>query len=342
MRVLACLAALVFSMLAVAGFSLQASAADTLDAVKKRGRVVCGINGQLPGFSTRDEKREWVGLEVEFCRALAAATLGDATKAEFVPLTAAERFNALRENKIDVLVRNTTITMTRTVNTGVHDSALLYIDGQSVAVRKSLGIASLAGFGGKNMCIIKNSPQGPQIIEWFADRKLTMTPVWFDTQTEMYKAFYDGKCDGVTQSISALASTLVAGGRAGEFMMLPEIVAKDPLGLWVRDKDEAWDNVVRWTLNALLEAEERGITSGNAQTMRDGGPLSVKRFLGVEPGAGKALGLADSWAYDAIKQVGNYSEIYERNLGAYSHLKFARGINALWSNGGVMYPIPVR
>ncbi|MBV8394462.1 MAG: transporter substrate-binding domain-containing protein [Alphaproteobacteria bacterium] len=328
--------------LCIVAIADSAAAQPTLDVVKKRGQVVCGINGQLPGFSTQNDRKEWVGFEIEFCRALAAAALGEATKAQFVPLTAAERFNALRERKIDVLVRNSTITLSRTAGTGVHDAVLLFIDGQSVAVRKNLGIASLTGLAGKSICILKGTPYQPEIAEWFADRKLSFTPVMFDTQTAMYQAFYDGKCDGITQDVSALASTIVASGRAAEFMMLPEIVAKDPLGAYVRDNDEAWENVVRWTLNALLEAEERGITSGNATTLRDSGPVGTRRFLGGEPGVGKGLGLADSWAFDIIKQVGNYSEIYERNLGGYSALKFPRGINALWNNGGVMYPMPVR
>jgi general L-amino acid transport system substrate-binding protein len=335
------LASFVFGLLSAAVVS-PAEAQSTLKAVKTRGQVVCGINGHLPGFSLQNDKKEWQGFEIEFCRAVAAAALGDASKAEFVPLTATARFDALKGGKIDVLVRNTAITLSRTAGTGVHDAVLVYIDGQAVVVPKSSNITTLAGLDKKTVCILNGTPYGPRITEWFAERHLSIEPVTFETQPALYEAFFGGKCSSLTQDISALASTVVASGKAADYLMLPEIIAQDPLGAFVRDNDEEWSNIVRWTLYALQEAEAYGITSGNATTLRDSGVPRIKRLLGAERGVGEPLGLDDAWVYNMIKQVGNYSEIYERSVGGYSPLKFGRGINALWNNGGIMYPMPVR
>lgn len=322
---------------------LPAAAADpTLGIVKKRGALACGVNGQLPGFSAMNDKKEWAGLEIDFCRAIAAAVLGDAAKVKFVPLTTAHRFDALRSGEIDVLARNSTATLERTVKTGVRDAAIFYIDGQAVAVPKKLRVSALDQVAGNTICILNNTPYGRNIREWFAFRKLPYTAVTFDTQNDMYAAFFAGKCSALTQDISAITTTIVASGHAADYLVLPEIIAKDPLAAYVRANDDEWFDVVRWTFNALLDAEERGITQANVLSQRETGTPATKRLLGVPEDDGKLLGLGASWAYDAIKQVGNYGEIYDRNLGRFSSLKFPRGVNALWGAGGVLHPLPLR
>ena len=319
-----------------------ALAESTLATVKARGRLLCGINGQLPGFSVENDRKEWVGFEIDYCRAVAAAVLGDGSKVGFVPLIPAKRFDALRDGSIDVLMRNTTASLERTAGTGVRDATVIYVDAQSVVVPKTLNVKELAELDGKTVCTLRGTPYLPRLQEWFAERKRTVVPVMFDTQQEMYQAFYDGKCAAVTQDISALASTVIASGRANDYTMLPDIVARDPLAPYVRAREPEWLDVVRWTHFALLEAEEFGITQANVDEQLRSPLPAVRRLLGVTPVNGKLLGLDEDWAYKAIKQVGNYAEIYERNVGKGSALKFARGVNALWSRGGVMYPLPMQ
>jgi general L-amino acid transport system substrate-binding protein len=335
-----------FVGLALAGLlalgTAQAQAEPTLAAVKKRGELLCGINGQLPGFSVQNDRKEWVGFEIDYCRAIAAAVLGDGSKVKLVPLTAGKRFDALRDGTIDVLARNTTASLERTAHTGVRDAAVIYVDAQAVVVPKALNVKELAEIGGKTVCILRNTPYLAKLQEWFAERKRTFEPVMFDTQREMYGAFYAGKCNGITQDISALTSTVIASGHANDYTMLPDTVARDPLALYVRAGDEEWLDVARWTHFALLEAEELGITQANVDEQLRSPLPAVRRLLGVMPVTGKMLGLDENWAYKAIKQGGNYSEIYDRNVGKGSVLKFARGINALWSRGGVMYPLPMQ
>jgi len=317
-------------------------AESTLATVKKRGQLQCGINGQLPGFSVQNDRKEWVGFEIDYCRAVAAAALGDGSKVRFVPLTATKRFDALRDGSIDVLMRNTTASLERTAHTGVRDAVVVYVDAQSVVVPKTLNIKELAELDGKTVCVLRGTPYLARLQEWFAERKRTVAPVMFDTQAAMYQAFYDGKCNAITQDISALTSTVIASGRANDYTMLPDIVARDPLAPYVRTGDEEWLDVVRWTHFALLEAEELGVTQTNVDEQLRSPLPAVRRLLGVVPDNGKMLGLQENWAYNAIKQVGNYAEIYERNVGKGSALRFARGVNALWSRGGVMYPLPMQ
>ena len=320
-----------------------AEAADpTLALVKKRGQLLCGVNGQLPGFSALNDKKEMAGFEVEFCHAVAAATLGDADKMKVVPLTARQRFDALRSGEIDVLARNTAITLARTAKTGVRDAGVLYIDGQAIAVPKKLAFSAAIQVAGRAVCTLNGTPYAADLEEWLAYQKLTFTPVLFDTQKEMYEAFFTGKCDAVTQDISAISTTIVAAGKAADYMVLPEIIAKHPLAPYVRAGDDEWFDVVRWTLFAMLDAEERGITQATVEAQRRTGNQAATRLLGVPPGYGKLLGLDDDWAFNIIKQVGNYSEVYERNLGQYSTWKFPRAVNALWTNGGVLHPLPFR
>ncbi len=318
-----------------------ATAQSTLDVVKKRGQLICGANGQLPGFSFLNAVKEWEGLDVDLCRAIAAAVLGDATKVTFVPLTAQRRFQALAAGEVDVLVRNTTVTLQRDASLGVQFAAINYFDGQAFVVPAKLNIKELASLRSSTICFNKGTTHEANMLNWFRVRALSVTPVGFDNEEAMYAAFFASRCVGVTADATALASSLVRSGKAADYFMLPDVISKEPLGPFVRRNDNAWLDVVRWTHYAMLEAEERGIHRvGVDEQLRSHDP-EVKLFLGVTPGNGKALGLDEKWAYNIIKQVGNYSDSYERNLGSRSPLNLARRINALWNQGGQMYPPPL-
>lgn len=342
MRLFHVVQAALLSMALVALAGGASAAEPTLVTVKNRGQLVCGINGQLPGFSTQDTQGNWAGLEIEFCRAVAAAVLGDASKVKFVPLTTANRFDALRRGEIDLLARNSTATLTRTARTGVRDAAIIYIDGQVVVAPKKSGAAKLADLAGKQVCTLKNTPYEQSTLDWFAARSLTVKVTLYDTQTALYDAFFKDQCAGLVQDISALASTIIASGRATDYLVLPELLATDPLAAYVRAGDDEWFDVVRWTHFAQLHGEELGITKANAGSERTSSNPAVRRLLGVENGSGKALGLDDAWAYNVLSQVGNYAESYDRNVGRNSPLKFSRGINALWTQGGAMCALPLR
>lgn len=333
----ACAAMSVFALL-----PSLASAQQTLDAVKKRGQLICGVNGQLPGFSLFNAIREWEGLDVDLCRAVAAATLGDATKVKFVTLTAQQRFDALSAGEVDMLARNSTVTLERTVGTKVRFAVVNYYDGQGFVVPKRLNLTTLTALRNGNICVTKGTTHAANIEDWFRVRRLSVNIVGFETQDAMYEGFFGSRCLAVSQDATALAATLVRSGKAGDHMMLPEIISKEPLGAFVRSGDEAWLDVVRWTHYAMLEAEEREITKGNVDSKRESSDPQVRRFLGLTPGNGKALGLDEAWAYNVVRQVGNYSEIFERNVGTRSPLGFGRGLNGLWSKGGLMYPMPLR
>jgi general L-amino acid transport system substrate-binding protein len=325
--------------LAISGASAQAES--TLDTVKKRGELLCGVNGSLAAFSYLDDKKERVGFDAEYCRAVAAAVLGDAKKVKFVPLPIAKRFDALKSGQVDLLIRHTQISMERTANTGVRYAAVTFIDGQAFVVPRSAGVSGLAGLDKKAICVTKDSPHKGNVETWFNLRGLSVTATPYDDQDAMYKAFFDGKCAGVSQEATILASTVIATGKAAEFLMLPEIISREPLGPYVRDGDEGWYDVVHWTHNVMVEAEERGLRKGTIDDDLNSKDPAVRLLLGVEPGEGKLLGLDDKWAYNIIKQVGNYAEVYDRNFGAGSPLKFGRGVNALWGKGGVMYSLPM-
>ena len=319
-----------------------APAQATLDIVKKRGQLVCGVNGSLPGFSLFNAVKEWEGLDVDLCRAVAAAVLGDATKVKFVTLTAQQRFDALAAGDIDMLARNSSVTLERAVGNRVRFATVNYYDGQGFVVPKRLKIETLTALRNGNVCVTKGTTHASNMEDWFRVRRLSVNVVNFDTQDAMYEAFFGARCLAVTQDVTALAATLVRSGKAADHLMLPEIISKEPLGPYVRSGGEAWLDIVRWTHFAMLEAEEREITKGNVDSKRESSDPPVRRFLGLTPGNGKALGLDEAWAYNVIRQLGNYSEIFERNVGARSALGFGRGLNALWNKGGLMYPMPLR
>ncbi len=325
--------------LAISGPAAQAQS--TLATVKKRGELVCGVNGSLPAFSYLDDKKERVGFDAEYCRAVAAAVLGDAKKVKFVPLPIAKRFEALKSGEIDLLVRHTIISMDRTANAGVRYAAVTFIDGQAFVVPRSAGVAGLAGLDKKSVCVTKDGPHKTNVETWFNLRGLSVTAMTFDDQDAMYAAFLAGKCTGVSQEATILASTVIASGKAAEYLMLPEIISREPLGPYVRNGDDAWYDIVHWTHNVMIEAEERGLRKATVDEDLASKDPAVRSLLGVQPGDGKLLGLDDKWAYNIIKQVGNYAEVYDRNFGAGSPLKFGRGVNALWGKGGVMYSLPM-
>ncbi len=321
---------------------LPTAGQSTLDLVKKRGQVVCGVNGSLPGFSLLNAVKQWEGLDVEFCRAVAAAVLGDASKVNFQPVSAERRFEALAKGEFDVLARNSTGTLARTAGTKVRFVVPTFYDGQAFVVAKKLNIDRATSLRTGTICVLKGTTHFFNMDSWFGVRRLSVVAVPFDTVEDMYSAFFASRCMAVTEDSTALAAMLVRSGKAGDYMMLPDVISKEPLGPYVRTGDDAWFEIVRWTHYAMLEAEEYDIRKDNVDDKRQGHEALVKRLLGVEPGNGKALGLDEAWAYNIIKQVGNYSEVYERNVGAGSPLKFGRGINALWSKGGLMYPLPLR
>jgi general L-amino acid transport system substrate-binding protein len=321
---------------------LAAQAESTLDVVKKRGQVICGVNVGLGGFSLPDSQGKWKGLDVDLCGAVAAAVLGDATKTKFVPLSAQQRFLALQSGEIDMLVRNSTITLERDAALGIQYAGVNFYDGQGFMVSKKLSVKKLTELGGATICVAQGTTHEFNMAGYFRSRNLTIKPVVFESQDLMYEAFFGGRCDAMTQDSSALASALATRGKQADYETLPELISKEPLGPFTRRGDDQWLAVVRWSLFAMLEAEEKEITQANVdQQLQSNDPL-VKRLLGVTAGNGKALGLDEKWAYNIVKQVGNYGESFERNVGAGSPLKLQRGINGLWTKGGLMYPLPLR
>ena len=317
--------------------------AATLDQVRARGQLVCGVNTGLAGFSLPDSKGVWQGLDVEYCRAIAAAVLGDPGKARFVPMTAATRFTALQTGEIDVLLRNSTETYLRDVGLGLSVLPMNFFDGQGFAVRRDLGVKSVAELGGATVCMAQGTTHEQNALEWFGARKLTFKPVVMESQDTMYQAFFAGRCDALSQDSSALAVALATvAPSAADYVVLPERISKEPLGPFVRQGDEVWAKVVRWTLGVMIEAEELGVTQANADELSRTGSAAQKRLLGVGDDMGKALGLDPKWPGAVIRAVGNYGESFERTVGQGSQMKLERGLNALWTKGGLMYAVPFR
>jgi general L-amino acid transport system substrate-binding protein len=333
---------LMIAVVALLPLEGQAQQQRTLDMVKKRGKLLCGVNGEAPGFSARNAAKEWQGLDVDLCRAIAAAVFGNATKVDFIPTTAQDRFTRLAAGEFDVLARNSTINLERSVGTKVRFAAINYYDGQSFLVPKKLGALQLADLRDKMICVVKGTDHEYNMGAYFKARRIEFIARPFDKPDEMFKAFFDGKCQAVTQDASTLAAAIVESGKAADYVMLRDFIAKEPLGPYVRDGDSGWLDVVRWTVYAMIEAEERGIDSAKADLALQSADFNVQRFMGVIYGYGKILGLDEKWAYNIIKQVGNYGESFERNVGQGSPLKFARGINALWTQGGAMIAPPMR
>ena len=328
--------------LALAALPVAAQTKSNLETVKARGQVICGVNTGLGGFSLADSQGKWKGLDVDMCGAIAAAVLGDATKIKLTPLSAQQRFTALQSGEIDVLVRNSTITLQRDAGLGIQYTGVNFYDGQGFMVQKKLNVKELKELGGATICVAQGTTHEANMAGYFRSRNLQIKPVVFESQDVMYEAFFGGRCDAMTQDSSALASALATRNKGADYMVLPELISKEPLGPFVRRGDDQWAAVVRWALHAMLEAEEKGVTQANVdEQLKSTDPL-VQNLLGVKAGNGKALGLEENWAYQIIKQVGNYGESFERNVGQGSPLKLQRGVNALWNKGGLMYPMPIR
>lgn len=329
---------------AVAGamFATSASAA-TLDDVKARGELSCGVSTGLPGFSLPDEKNNWSGLDVDVCRAIAASVLGDADKVRFVPLTAKERFTALQSGEIDVLSRNTTWTHTRDTSLGLNFTGVSYYDGQGFLVQKSLGVTSAKELDGAAVCTQAGTTTELNLADYFRFNNMEYTSVVFDTSEQSVQGFEAGRCDILTSDRSQLAALRIKLEDPSSAVILPETISKEPLGPVVRQGDDAWFNIVKWVLFAQVNAEELGVSSANVDDMKANSKNpNVMRLLGTDGDAGEKLGLDADWATRAIKQVGNYGEMYERNVGENTALGISRGINNLWTNGGIMYAPPVR
>ena len=337
------LGALVIGLLAVAALSGEARAGATLDAVKARGELICGVNTGLAGFSRPDDQGKWTGLDVDICRAIAAAIVGSPDKVKFVPLNAQQRFPALQSGEIDVLSRNTTWTLTRDSSSGFNFAPPVYYDGQGFMVAKSLGVTSAKQLGGATVCVQQGTTTELNLADYFRASGLELKPLVFVELAEAEQAFFANRCDAYTTDASGLASTRAAkAGNPDDYIILPEIISKEPLGPAVRHGDDQFFDVVKWTIYALIEAEERGVTQANLDEMKASQDPNLMRLLGTTPGMGEALGLDPEWAARAIKAVGNYGEVFERNVGKATPLKLERGLNALWTKGGLMYAPPIR
>jgi general L-amino acid transport system substrate-binding protein len=328
----------------VVAFCLSAGVAmaGTLADVKAKGFVQAGVNGELYGFGKPDEKGIWRGLDVDTARAVAAAVFGDADKIKFTPLTAKTRFTALQSGEIDVLTRNATQTLSRDTDLGLDFVQVNYYDGQGFLVPNKLGVKSAKELDGASVCVLPGTTTEQNLADYFRVNKMKMNPVVIENNAELAKAFFAGRCDCLTSDASQLAGIRAVAPAPADYSILPEIISKEPLAPAVRHGDNQWKDIVNYAVLALLEAEELGITSKNIDEMMKSTDPRVQRFLGVTPGNGKALGLDEKWAYNIIKQVGNYGEVFERNVGVKTSLMLERGLNALWNSGGLMYSPPFK
>ena len=320
-----------------------ANAGSVFEGVKDKGFVKCGVSTGLAGFSTPDENGNWAVLDVDVCRAVAAAVFGDANKVEYIPLTAKERFTALQSGEIDMLSRNTTWTLTRDSNLGIGFAGVNYYDGQGFMVSKSLGIRSAKELSGATVCIQAGTTTELNLADYFRANGMTYMPVTYSTSDQTIEGFKTNRCDVLTSDQSQLYALRLKLADPNSAVVLPEIISKEPLGPVVPNGDDEWLKLVRWSLFAMINAEEMGINSANVDdvkaTTKDPGK---QRLLGLSGIGGKGLGVSDAWAYNIIKQVGNYGESFKRNVGADSPLDIARGVNALWNQGGIQYAPPIR
>lgn len=314
----------------------------TLDQVKEKGFIQCGVGQGLPGFSSPDDKGAWTGIDVDFCRALAAAIFNDPSKVRFSPLTAKDRFTALQSGEIDVLSRNTTWTMSRDTSLGLNFAGVIYYDGQGFMGRKSLKVSSALELSGASVCTQTGTTNELNAADFFRTRNMKYEVVAFATADEALKAYESGRCDVFTADVSQLYALRLKLVKQEEHIILPEVISKEPLGPLVRHGDDRWFDVVKWTLFAMVNAEEFGVTSKNVDEMTKSPNPEVKRLLGSEGNFGESIGLTPDWVVRIVKHVGNYGESYDRNVGAGSKLAIDRGLNRLWNKGGLQYAPPVR
>ena len=327
----------------LAAVGMSTAHADTLETVRERGVLNCGVTTGFAGFSAPDSQGNWKGLDVDVCRAVAAAVFGDASKFKAVPLNSQQRFTALQSGEIDLLARNTTVTQQRDTALGAIHAGVNFYDGQGFLVPKKLGVKSAKELNEAAVCMQQGTTNENTMADWARANGIKYQPVVFDQFNEVVGAFASGRCDVFSTDASGLASIRISRlENPDDYVVLPEIISKEPLGPFVRQGDDAWLNVVKWTLHAMVGAEELGITSANVDSMRDSNSPDVRRLLGVTEGAGANLGLDNDWGYNIVKQVGNYGESFERNVGQDSPLMIQRGLNALWTDGGLMYALPIR
>ena len=330
-----------FALFALASVVAPALAG-TLEDVRQRDALICGVSQGVPGFSIADANGSWSGFDVDFCRAVAAATLGDANKVRYVPLNADERFDALKGKKIDVLSRNSTWTMGREEDLGLVFAGVDYYDGQGFIVRKAKKVDSALELDGAKVCVQSGTTSALNVADYFQANHMKLDLVVTPTIEELTKAYQDGRCDVMTADVSALYALRTAMPKPDDHVILADVISKEPLGPAVRQDDMTWFNIVKWVNFALLDAEELGVSTKTIDAALKSEKPDVKRFVGAEGDFGKELGLAPTWAVAAVKAGGNYGEIFERNLGAKSKLGIPRGLNELWNNGGVQYAPPIR
>ena len=323
------------------GACATAACAQTLKAVKDRGSLICGVSQGLAGFSNPDDRGNWTGFDVDFCRAIAAAVLGDASKVKFTPLSAKDRFEPLKTGDIDVLSRNTTWTLSRDVSYG-NFAGVTYYDGQGFMVRKALKVNSALELNGAAVCVQQGTTTELNLADYFGANKMQLKTVTFATSNEAVKAYDAGRCDAYTTDASALYAERLRVANPSDHVILPEIISKEPLGPVVRHGDDQWFDIVKWTLFAMFDAEELNISSKNLDEAMNSTNPEIKRFVGTEGNYGEQLGLNKDWAVRIVKLVGNYGESFERNIGQGSPLKIERGLNKLWNKGGIQYAPPIR
>jgi len=328
----------------VAGLAAGAAAAGTLDDVKARGKLNCGVTTGLVGFAAPDANGVWEGFDVALCRAVAAAVMGDATAVEFVPTTGKTRFTALASGEIDMLARNTTWTFSRDTDLKFDFVGTNYYDGQGFLVPKSLGVSSAKELDGATVCIQTGTTTELNLADFFRANNIKYEPVPIETNAEGQQQYLAGACDAYTTDASGLASTRAAFENPTDHVILPELISKEPLGPLVRHGDNEWGDIVRWTLNALITAEELGVTSANVAELGSAAVANpeINRLLGTEGDLGKMIGLDNEWAKRAIASVGNYGEVFEKNIGEKTPIGLARGLNAQWTQGGILYSPPFR
>ncbi|MEE9336382.1 MAG: amino acid ABC transporter substrate-binding protein [Granulosicoccaceae bacterium] len=318
-----------------------AQAGETLDAVKAKGFVQCGVSQGLPGFSNPDDQGNWTGLDVDFCRSMAAAIFGDAKAVKFTPLSAKVRFTALTSGEIDVLSRNTTWTMSRDTDFGEF-VGVTYYDGQGFMVPKSLGVASATELSGAAVCTNTGTTTELNVADYFRANNMDYTVVAFEKADEVVAAYDAGRCDVYTTDRSSIAAQRTKLSKPDDHVVLPEIISKEPLGPLVRHGDNEWGDIARWSLNCMINAEEMGVSSANIGEMAASTNPAIKRLVGSEGDLGSKIGLSNDFCANIVASVGNYAESYDRNVGPDTPLKLERGVNALWSQGGILYAAPQR
>lgn len=318
------------------------AAASTLSEVRAKDQLDCGVSTGIPGFSNPDSQGRWSGLDVDICRAVAAAVLGDATKVRYTPLTPGDRFSALSSGEVDILSRNTTWTHSRDTTLGMIFAGIAFFDGQGFMVQHTSGITTVADLGGAAVCVQGGTTSELNLADYFREHGLNYQPVSFGTSDQALEGFQAGRCAVLSSDLSQLYALRTRLEKRDSVLLLPDVISKEPLGPAVRQDDMQWYNIVKWTLYALVNAEEYGVNQANVDAMRSSNKPVIQRMLGVNGDTGRAMGLSADWAYQIVKQVGNYGEIFERNVGPETPLGFDRGMNALWSKGGLLYAPPLR